>query len=824
VIDQEPNYNVAEVTAPTPFPVELTGVFVGPAAANDERDGILGVVAAQTFATIVVESNSGAVTVASQPSTTVVDGKITLNLVINPDGFGTVRIRTILTDSGSNNNNSDPDRNDNTRTMDFNIVIGQVNSPPTLSDFAPLQIDQNATGPIVGFTVGDAPGETLAANLIVTAATSDPTLIPPQVIGTTLPDSGGILLGGSGASRSIQVKPAPNRFGTATISVTVTDSGLANGTGQLSTTKTFQVTVVQREQKPQIVSITPDPLVTPVNTESDIATVVIFDQETAAGALQLTVQTISNPALVRSVQFGGSGGNRLMIVIPASNQTGEANITLRVTDAAGEFTDKVFRFVVLTPNLPPTFTTPPVNQTISGGASSTQNFVVADTETASGFIIAVATSSNQALIPNANIIVQNPPDGGLSGGNRRITVSPAANQTGTSTITVTIHDGPVGGANTRTAVATFVVTVQSSNLPPNISDIVGPINTTENVPTAQIPFLISDDQTAFGFLELIRASSNPTVVPVSGIILGGAANSGSRNVIVNPAANQSGFSDITITVRDAGGLTDSTTFRVNVTPAPKVGQDDFSGDGKSDIIYQDGPGFLGLWAMNKEVLIAASLLNPNHPGVGWRVVGNADFNADGKQDLLLQHTPSGDIAVWIMNGTTLVTPVFITPRNPGAGWRLVDAADFNGDGKPDLLFQHTTGTLVVWYLNGTTLTVPTEVNPNNPGAGWTAAAAADINGDGNADIVFQHTDGTIAVWYLFGVDLLSPNNFNPANPGAVWRVVGSTDLDGDGRVDLILRNSTTTELVVWYLNNVDLIIAKALVPGTAGGTWAPAAP
>jgi FG-GAP repeat len=37
-------------------------------------------------------------------------------------------------------------------------------------------------------------------------------------------------------------------------------------------------------------------------------------------------------------------------------------------------------------------------------------------------------------------------------------------------------------------------------------------------------------------------------------------------------------------------------------------------------------------------------------------------------------------------------------------WQIVAAADFNGDGHPDLVWRHAmSGQNVVWYLSGTTL-------------------------------------------------------------------------------------------------------------------------
>ena len=41
------------------------------------------------------------------------------------------------------------------------------------------------------------------------------------------------------------------------------------------------------------------------------------------------------------------------------------------------------------------------------------------------------------------------------------------------------------------------------------------------------------------------------------------------------------------------------------------------------------------------------------------------------------------------------------PLNPGPTWHVMDAGDFNGDGKADILWQNNDGTPAVWLINGT---------------------------------------------------------------------------------------------------------------------------
>ena len=67
---------------------------------------------------------------------------------------------------------------------------------------------------------------------------------------------------------------------------------------------------------------------------------------------------------------------------------------------------------------------------------------------------------------------------------------------------------------------------------------------------------------------------------------------------------------------------------------------------------------------------------------------------------------NGNVAVWEMNGTTVLNPATTFVAQVSTVWSIVGSGDFNGDGMSDVLWRDTNGYVAVWEMNGTTVLNP----------------------------------------------------------------------------------------------------------------------
>jgi hypothetical protein len=73
--------------------------------------------------------------------------------------------------------------------------------------------------------------------------------------------------------------------------------------------------------------------------------------------------------------------------------------------------------------------------------------------------------------------------------------------------------------------------------------------------------------------------------------------------------------------------------------------------------------------------------------------------------------------MWLVDGLGILGGTIIL--GPGTGYSVNRTGDFDGDGRTDLLWQHTDGSTAIWFMNG--LNITSIVDLLGSSTGWSPA-------------------------------------------------------------------------------------------------------
>ncbi|WP_040335133.1 Lcl domain-containing protein [Candidatus Magnetobacterium casense] len=185
---------------------------------------------------------------------------------------------------------------------------------------------------------------------------------------------------------------------------------------------------------------------------------------------------------------------------------------------------------------------------------------------------------------------------------------------------------------------------------------------------------------------------------------------------------------------------------------------DFDGDGKSDILWQDSvTGDVAIWLMDGTAINDRAIVQKGMPSQ-WQFAGLGDLNGDGSSDIVWQDMTNGDIYGWLMDGIRIVYRDFIARGIPQ--WQIKAVADYNGDSKDDVYLKNADPSKdVIFLMNGLKpipkfVTHKSESSQSGPMTGrasgadsWDMKATGDYNGDGMNDMVWQDgSTGDVYMW------------------------------------------------------------------------------
>ena len=315
---------------------------------------------------------------------------------------------------------------------------------------------------LTGITAGGSETQPLQ----VTATSDTPALIPTPTVSYTSPNATG----------SLTYTPVANAFGTAIVTVTVTDGGLDNNLATPGDNGTFSrqftVTVTGVNDPPTLDAI-PDPA--PIAEDAGLQTVNLTGITAGTGEstqlLQVTASS-NNTGLIPNptVTYTSPAATGSLSYTPLADVSGSAIITVTVTDGGLDnnlgtpgdngTVSRTFTVVVSTDNDPPTLDAIPDPAAIleDAGAQSVNLSGITAGGGETQVLTVTALSSNAALIPNPTVTYTSPNATGS------LAYTPVANAFGTAIVTVRVTD-----AGTAFVERTFTVTVTAVNDAPSFT-------------------------------------------------------------------------------------------------------------------------------------------------------------------------------------------------------------------------------------------------------------------------------------------------------------------------------------------------------------------
>jgi len=363
---------------------------------------------------------------------------------------------------------------------------------------------------------------------------------------------------------------------------------------------------------------------------------------------------------------------------------------------------------------------------------------------------------------------------------------------------------------------------------PNIFSLTATVLGTGNtLPTGMVSF--ADESNGNAVLGTAALTSE-TGAGFAGSSLLPVTSQNTGNTVLTADFNGDGFPDLVIlgnnTISVLLGNGDGT-----FTAAPSPSNDlpgaiavgDFNGDGIPDLavapVLDEG---------NSEVLLGNgdgtfSIANGSL-GIGSGVatsnsIAAADFNGDGKLDIVEACASLGDqpcnlLLIQSGNGDGTFIEFSSVPLS-FLGSQSMAVGDFNGDGQPDVAVTNSgTNGVNVFLNNGGGLSAVSAIPAT--GTGPTSIAAADFNGDGKLDLAVANYGSNNVTILLGNGDGTFTAAASPAT-GTAPNSVAVADFNGDGVPDLAVANAGSSNVTI-LLGNGDGTFTAAAGPAADTGS------
>ncbi len=191
-----------------------------------------------------------------------------------------------------------------------------------------------------------------------------------------------------------------------------------------------------------------------------------------------------------------------------------------------------------------------------------------------------------------------------------------------------------------------------------------------------------------------------------------------------------------------------------------------------------------------------------------------DFNGDGFLDIITGSGYSGDIYYYQNKGdgtNTFLPKTKISAITAGSYIMDLVTADFNRDGKNDLVISGNTGILYLYTGNGDGSFVQSSVPAPSGTHYFRGKAAKDVNGDGKMDLVVGDSYGQTYLYKGNGDGtFVSPVSIGSTGTEAYG--IAAEDFDQDGDIDVIANKGGSGDSYILKGSGDGSFAAPILIP------------
>ncbi|AFZ00535.1 FG-GAP repeat domain-containing protein [Calothrix sp. PCC 6303] len=727
---------------------------------------------------------------------------------------GQSKIDVITTDQG-NTGKGDIGKDEDT----INITINQVNDIPTFTKGGDLVVSEDAPSQII---------ENWAKNISKGAENEAEQII--EVIikndnNSLFAQDGQPAIALDGKSGTLSYKLAPNAFGTANVTVQISD-GI-----DVSTTQTFTITAKSVNDAPSFI-LGENQI---INEDAGSQTIQNWARNISKGAenesqQKLKFEVSNNKPNLFAVQPTVSNDGTLTYT-PANNANGTATVTIKLVDDGGvengginSTQAQTFNIIINSVNDAPRFTKG-TDIAVTAGAGKqlitqwAKDFVAGSsdeiTQTVSQYII---TNNSEPKIFDVLPSID-------SKGNLTFTPTNKLDTPTTAIISVQVQDsgGTANGGVDVSQIQTFAITVN-----PLFADINPPITsiTEGNSATTEYQFTVNLSKASTAIVTVDYQTEDETATTEDNDYI---ANSGTLTF-------QPGEISKTIKVKIQGDtkFEANQTFKLNLSnpnnvtlgkkssnitivnddaqPVIKInnvrqreGNQNFSpfefsvdlSNSSDDFIMVDYATIDESATVAKEDYLPTNGTLTFNPGETQKTIvvnvkGDTKFEENETFKIRLDNLKNASLMVTDRNGVGT-----IVNDEGGSG------ADFNSDRIPDLFWQNrSSGETAIWLMDGSKL--ETGIFLEQVAPSWKVDALGDMNGDGNTDLLWRdYKTGENAIWFTDGTKVTDTKYITPVED-LNWHIEAVADFDQDGQLDILWYQHQSGELAIWQMKNSQL--------------------